>query len=138
MSNGFNFEEHTILTEDGYILTAHRIPCSLTECQKEPVMLQHGLLDNSATWIIFNKTYDLPYILAKQGYDVWMTNNRGNIHSLGHTDPIDHNWRDTFSAFWDFTYDELAKYDVRAHLDYITKTTGSDKLIYVGHSQGTT
>lgn len=110
----------------------------MSECQSEPIILQHGLLDNSATWILFNKTYNLPYILAKQGYDVWMTNNRGNIHSLGHTDPVNHNWRDTFSQYWDFTYDELAKYDVRAHLDYITHQTGSPKAIYVGHSQGTT
>ena len=69
---------------------------------------------------------------------MWMTNNRGNIHSLGHIDPVTHNWRDTFSPYWDFTYDELAKYDVKAHLDYITKVSGAEKVIYVGHSQGTT
>jgi lysosomal acid lipase/cholesteryl ester hydrolase len=33
---------------------------------------------------------------------------------------------------------ELAKYDVPANLKFIKAKTGHEKIIYVGHSQGTT
>jgi len=37
--------------------------------------------------------------------------------------------------FWDFSWDELAKYDLPAHVDYIKKITGVKKLgAYIGHS----
>ena len=43
------------------------------------------------------------------------------------------------SLFLDIStrFDELAKYDLPATIDYIRATTGQDKLVYVGHSQGT-
>eukprot|EP00246_Nothoceros_aenigmaticus_P011695 TRINITY_DN3302_c0_g1_i1.p1 TRINITY_DN3302_c0_g1~~TRINITY_DN3302_c0_g1_i1.p1 ORF type:complete len:282 (-),score=27.04 TRINITY_DN3302_c0_g1_i1:309-1154(-) len=39
-------------------------------------------------------------------------------------------------AFWDWSWDELAAYDLPAVLEFIYKTTGS-RIYYVGHSQGT-
>lgn len=36
------------------------------------------------------------------------------------------------------SFDEMAKYDLPATIDFILKKTGQDKLHYVGHSQGTT
>lgn len=94
-------------------------------------------MDNSGTWVINNQEYNLPYLLALQGYDVWMTNSRGSVHSLGHTDP-QFNWHNTFSEYWDFTYDEMAQFDLPANLNYITETSGYRKVVYIGHSQGTT
>jgi hypothetical protein len=40
------------VTDDGYILTLHRIPSSKGKAQKPPVLLQHGLLCSSADWVI--------------------------------------------------------------------------------------
>ena len=55
VGNGYHFEEHKILTDDGYILTAFRIPGKLsdttTEKNKEVAILQHGLLDSGGTWL---------------------------------------------------------------------------------------
>ena len=136
------FEAHQITTEDGYILTAHRIPCKTKTCNHrnlgQPVVLQHGLLDNSGTWLMNNQEYNLPYILADEGYDVWMTNNRGTMHSLGHLRNGYYNWRNTFSQYWDFCYDEMAEFDLPANLNYVTEKTGYEKVVYIGHSQGTT
>lgn len=39
---------HNVETDDGYILEVHRIVAS----GKRPVLLMHGMLDSSATWIM--------------------------------------------------------------------------------------
>jgi hypothetical protein len=41
-----------VVTDDGYILTLHRIPNNKSVAQKPPVLLQHGLLCSSADWVI--------------------------------------------------------------------------------------
>lgn len=76
-----------------------------------------GLLDCSFSWFVNNNTEKcLPFILADQGYDVWLMNNRGNKYSMGHRQYI--NLMDNFK-FWDFSIDEMALYDVVALVDYV-------------------
>lgn len=45
---GYPSEVHNIVTEDGYILETHRI----ANPGKQPVILMHGMLDSSATWVL--------------------------------------------------------------------------------------
>lgn len=130
---GYPCEEHHAQTPDGYILTLFRIPPkSSGSLNRPPVLLQHGLLDSSFTWIVNQPFQSLPYILHDAGFDVWMGNNRGNIYSLEHVylTPAD-------NLFWDFSWDEMAQYDVPGMLDYILSVTNHSKVAYVGHSQGT-
>jgi lysosomal acid lipase/cholesteryl ester hydrolase len=49
----YTVETHYATTPDGYILTMFRIPSSKGSemLNKRPVLLQHGLLDSSYTWI---------------------------------------------------------------------------------------
>lgn len=141
-SNGYRFEEHKILTEDGYILTAFRIPGKITDSMKDlknrpPIILQHGLLDNSATWTINYFNMSLPYLLLEEGYDVWITNTRGNFNSYEHKNPKDYSIFVNKSKYWNFTLDEMAIYDLPANIEYILDYTNNEKLSYVGHSQGT-
>ncbi len=136
---GFTFEEYKITTADGYINTAWRIPGRINETlsvQKKPVMLQHGILDDSWTFFALNTQDCLPIMLAEEGYDVWITNSRGNIFSNEHIEP-DYKSELFFNKYWDFSFYELAKYDLPAYIDYIRNKTGFEKIIYVGHSQGT-
>jgi len=141
LSAGYDFEEHDILTEDGYILKAWRIPGKLsedTEVRKlrKPIILQHGLLDTSFTFIMIQTNLTLSSILVENGFDVWLTNSRGNLFSLGHTNPeYDSNF--FFSIYWVFTFHEMVKYDITANVFYIKSVTNYEKIDYIGHSQGT-
>lgn len=95
------------------------------------VFLQHGLLDSSDTFIINDEDKSLAFVLANRGYDVWLGNNRGNKHSKRHT-----KYDESDKQFWDFTFEEMAIYDLPALIKYVAAKAGQ-KLIYIGHSQGT-
>lgn len=41
-------------------------------------------------------------------------------------------------GYWDFGFDQLAKYDIPAFIESILIESKADKIIYVGHSQGST
>lgn len=143
LTAGYRFETHKIVTPDDYILTAWRIVGKLNEDQPHPerkpcVILQHGLLDNSASWMFFEKEFSLPFMLVELGYDVWMTNSRGNINSYEHMDIANHNFRNYHSDYYKFTWDDMAKYDLPTNINYVLKHSNYEKVFYVGHSQGTT
>lgn len=130
---GYPSETHHVKTEDGYILTLHRIPHGLFKSSNgQAVFLQHGILDSSATYLMNPPHQSLGFILADAGYDVWLGNSRGNTYSSEH---IKFTTKD--KEFWDFSFDEMAKYDLPASIDYVLETSNKSDLYYVGHSQGT-
>ncbi|XP_005180854.1 lipase 3-like [Musca domestica] len=125
---GYPSEVHHAITDDGYILELHRI----ANHGAMPVLLTHGLLDSSATWVMMGPNKGLAYLLYEKGYDVWMTNVRGNTYSRNHT-----KYTTNHAAFWDFTFHEMGKYDLPATINYILDLTSEVQLHYIGHSQGT-
>lgn len=133
---GYPVEIHTITTSDGYIIEIHRIPFGLktSEGPKTPVIIQHGILCSSADYVINFPYQSLGFALADEGYDVWVTNVRGNTYGRGHT-TYD---ADTDDEFWHFSWDQMGEYDMPTIIDYILQATGYSQLYYVGHSMGTT
>ena len=97
----------------------------------------HGMGGNGSRWI--NRTNleidSLPVALAKQGYDVWLGNNRGN-HMANRHETLD--WVEDEAEYWDFSFPELARYDLPAMLDTVYEETGERKIHYIGMSLGTT
>lgn len=74
---GYPIEEHSVKTKDGYILGLHRInlPSSQGSSTRKPaVLLQHGLLADSANWISNGPKKSLAFQLADKG-NVYMQMN---------------------------------------------------------------
>ncbi|XP_018573025.1 lipase 3 [Anoplophora glabripennis] len=135
IAEGYPVEDHYITTPDGYILNVHRIPHGKSgQSNGKVAYLQHGVLASSSDWIIQGAAKSLGYILADEGYDVWMGNVRGNAYSRNHTsfNP------DTDEGFWLFSWHQIGVIDVPTIIDYVLAQTGADSLYYAGHSQGTT
>ncbi|CAH2056962.1 unnamed protein product, partial [Iphiclides podalirius] len=132
---GYSAEQHEVVTEDGYILTMFRITRG-KKCQgpirNPPVLLMHGLLMSSDSWMDSGPKAGLAYLVADLCYDLWAPNVRGNYYSKKHIklDPA----KDP--AFWDFSNLEFGYYDIPASIDYILNYTMSDKINYIGFSQG--
>ena len=86
---GYEAEEHIVQTKDGYLLGLHRIPRAKDEPKpkrgekgkekKGVVYLHHGLMMNSEVWVCnIQPEKCLPFVLAEQGYDVWV----GSLHRV--------------------------------------------------------
>ncbi|KAI3803734.1 hypothetical protein L1987_31895 [Smallanthus sonchifolius] len=96
-----------------------------------PVLLLHGLFMGGDAWFLDSPNQSLGFILADRGFDVWVGNVRGTKWSHGHASLSDGD-----KEFWDWSWQELALYDLEAMLTYINSITNS-KVFVVGHSQGT-
>jgi hypothetical protein len=115
--NGYKFESTSVLTEDGYVLTLGRIPGKLTESSdmKKPVALFMHAQDCDMNEYVANDPAVAPaFVLAEQGYDVWLGNNRGSIFSHAHVSLDIHS-----KEYWDFYQEDMARYDAPAIIDYV-------------------
>lgn len=133
--NGYKCQEFEVQTEDGFILSMQRIPEGRGGGgggeRKQPVFLQHGVLMDGMTWLLNSPQESLAFILADSGYDVWIGNMRGTRWSRRHAS-LD----SSRPAYWEWSWDELAAYDLPAMVDFVYQQTGQ-KMHYVGHSMGT-
>ncbi|KAI9255807.1 Alpha/Beta hydrolase protein [Phascolomyces articulosus] len=121
---GYEPRIYDIVTDDGYILRMYRI------MNKRPVLLGHGLFQCSGDFIL-NEEKSLAFVLADQGYDVWL----GNTRAAGSFDHVSLSYRDP--EYWAWGLKELGIYDWPTMIDFIREETGCHKIAYIGHSQGT-
>ncbi|XP_023224002.1 gastric triacylglycerol lipase-like [Centruroides sculpturatus] len=135
-SKGYPVEEYTVRTRDGYLLKLVRIPYGRKNRRRNTrnrrvAFLQHGFLGSASDWVMNFPSQSLGYILADEGYDVWLGNQRGNIYARRHV-----RYSPRSNRFWNFSIDEHAKYDTPNSIDFVLKKTGQRQLYYVGWSQG--
>ncbi|KAJ1402888.1 Serine aminopeptidase, S33 [Sesbania bispinosa] len=137
LPSGYPCSEYTIETKDGFLLGLQRVSSSsglrlgYAGERGPPVLLLHGLFMAGDAWFLNTPEQSLGFILAYHGFDVWVGNVRGTRWSHGHKSLSEKN-----KHFWDWSWQELALYDVAEMINYINSVTNS-KLFVVGHSQGT-
>ncbi|KAL4720096.1 hypothetical protein ACJJTC_004440 [Scirpophaga incertulas] len=126
--HGYDCETHTVLSE-GFILNIHRIPRAKNGrgYNKNTVLLHHGLFASSADWILNGPDKSLAYVLADAGYDVWMANIRGNKYSKEHI-----RYKEKSKEYWNFSWHEVAVFDVPAVIDYIQVRPEYNNKLSVG------
>ncbi|KAH7315994.1 hypothetical protein KP509_21G073400 [Ceratopteris richardii] len=98
---------------------------------KGPVLVLHGILLGGDVWFLNPPEESLGFMLADKGYDVWIGNTRTTRFSYGHT-----SYTKEDEGFWDWSVDELAKYDLPAMIGLVQNQTGL-KPHFIGFSQGT-
>lgn len=132
--SGYPVEMHQVISKDGFKLTLFRLQAKGTTMQKglHPVLLQHGIDDSALSWVMNGEEKSMGFVLANQGFDVWLGNNRGNKFSREHT-----TLHQDERAFWDFSFQDMGEIDIPAFISKIREESGSEKITYVGHSQGT-
>eukprot|EP01105_Mastigella_eilhardi_P028605 TRINITY_DN9557_c0_g1_i2.p1 TRINITY_DN9557_c0_g1~~TRINITY_DN9557_c0_g1_i2.p1 ORF type:complete len:394 (+),score=66.68 TRINITY_DN9557_c0_g1_i2:80-1183(+) len=128
---GLAHERHHVTTADGFVLVLDRVyePAAKSAAADTfaPVVCHHGVLQRSGLFLAGQRR-SLAYYLARRGFDVWLSNSRGVY-------PLHEKLNASDDKFWDWSVDELGKYDFPAIVSYVRNTTGR-KITYVGHSQG--
>ena len=139
----YKIEDHTVKTEDGYLLKMfktrlkddyiEKLPESDKKNVKKPVMIIPGLQSSADDYFIVDQSTGFHFV--NKGFDVWLGNNRGNKYSKSHV-----NKHITRSEFYDFSFQEMGLKDLPAMYDKVLDNykDPSTKIIYVGESQGTT
>jgi len=135
---GYPCENHWVETSDGFLLSLIRIPSGKNDQTKKDqskpiIFLQHGLLDSAATWVVNLPYQSLGFILADNGFDVWLGNIRGNYYSSQNKI-----YSNNSTEYWQLIdYDYMAAIDLPTMINYALSVSGESSLVYVGHSQGT-
>lgn len=144
-------EQFTCETLDGFTLHLQRLhdrrPGALPAQRKYPVLLLHGLLQSSGAFCV-NDEDSLSFYLCRQGFDVWLGNNRcwfrpermcprfagfmytnvGTDSALTYGDP----------RLWAWNIRQLGGLDLPALLETVCTHTNRERIGFVAHSQGTT
>jgi lysosomal acid lipase/cholesteryl ester hydrolase len=178
---GFNFENHYVVSDDGYVTQLIRIINPLADQSKlkqPPVMLLQGGITDVTIWVwasikqhhpekyprtvhdgpITSWNRSMAFTLSNNGYDVWLVSHRGaNEQNQGHIDlkrkyklpgrkfaESSHN-ESTLAElsqnpkrrelgdiirYWDYTFDDLADYEVPRHIDKVLEVTGASNVTY--------
>lgn len=143
--NRFKFElrHYSVITEDGYILTLHRVMArhynSTTKSGNfKPILLMHDLEGSSFDFFTNWHEESVGMLLIEQGYDVWLGNSRGNYYSQGHKFLQKQHLAGS-NLYWDFSIEKMGLYDLPAFINFILNQTALPKLeAYIGLGLGNT
>lgn len=130
---GYTAEEHIGFTSDGHMLMLFKVLPKNTGEMKPPILLLHGAMLCSDIWMVHREAEsNLPIWLAGLGYDVWLGNRRGNKYCAKHC-----RFRTLDPAFWDWSMDEVALYDIPCMLKVVLRDyPKGTRCVVIAFSQG--
>lgn len=177
---GFNYENYYALADDGYITQLIRIINPLadqTDLKRPPIIIQHGQTANSKNFVMqSNKQHhpmrwppnpeegaqkpssnrSLALMLANNGYDVWLSSNRGvdgNNNGYIQIAPAlavrnRKNYAKNMTAgeedlllrrtenrgYWSFTLDDQIAHEMPSQVATVLNVTGAPKVTLFGYS----
>ena len=97
------------------------------------VLMVHGFADSSDGFFLNGPEKSWPFILAREGYDIWLPNHRGNKYSQRHA-VLDSK---TDLKYWEHALTFIsAKNDLPAAIEHIKLHTGVKTMTAIAHSMG--
>ncbi|XP_026806196.1 gastric triacylglycerol lipase-like [Rhopalosiphum maidis] len=137
-ASGYPLKMYEYQTEDHFMLGMERIPYSKygNKTIGKPVILLSGMFATSIVYVSHNKS--LGYLLSDAGFDVWLFNYRVTGMSKKIKDPRTGIVPKLSSLNWDYSFHELAIYDLPAAIDLVISVTGYSKVDVGGVSLGGT
>ncbi|GMT01710.1 hypothetical protein PENTCL1PPCAC_23884, partial [Pristionchus entomophagus] len=135
---GYPAESYDVVTEDGYILDLYRIPHGRyseanSTCLRPAILMVHGLGVSASQYFLNPPESSPAFILADQGFDIFLLNLRGTTYGKRHKTLTP----GFGSKFWQYTVDEISKYDTTAAIDKVLEVTGQKSTYWIGNSLGT-
>ncbi|GMT01711.1 hypothetical protein PENTCL1PPCAC_23885 [Pristionchus entomophagus] len=135
---GYPAELYDVVTKDGYILDMYRIPHGRfaeanSSCNRPAILMVHGMGVTSTEYFMNPPESSPAFILADQGFDIFLLNLRGTTYGKRHMTLTP----DFGSKFWQYTVDEQANYDCTAAIDKVLEVTGQKSTYWIGNSLGT-
>ena len=131
---GYRLEEIDVTTEDGYIINLWHLIPNFNVSPDKVFFLQHGFASTGEIYFEQGE-HSLPKLLMDKGYDVWIGNYRGEKNSQKH---VSKNSKKTNGDYWDYSIDDIVKYDLQTQINYIKNKTKAEKVDYLGLSEGAT
>lgn len=149
-SHGLQLLQYQILTEDGYVVTLHRVVSPdydplFYSLFRKPVIIFHGVLTDTAIYFMSDpagKEHEQQQngscsdnfgvcLLSTGRYDLWIPNARGSRYSREHI-----RYTDKDARFWSYSWEHIALHDLSAIIDFVVHSTGHRTVAYIGYSQG--
>ncbi|XP_077493234.1 lysosomal acid lipase/cholesteryl ester hydrolase-like [Amblyomma americanum] len=136
--HGYPCETSYATTDDGYVLEVDHVPHGRNDSvsaesatPRYPILLLPVFCSASDVWFLNYPSQTPGFLFADAGFDVWAMNSReakpySKHKTLSQDDP----------SYWQWSFDEIGRYDVPATIDHVLKATGAPKLTLVALSQG--
>ncbi|CAI2387557.1 unnamed protein product [Moneuplotes crassus] len=131
---GLTYEQYDVTTQDGYILTLMRIYMDPL-VDDRVLFMAHSFPDSAESFTYVDEGESPAFYLARQGFDIWLYNMRGNRYSRRHESlPVGAGYG-VNRQYWEFHMDTI-RFDYMACIQLILDTTGNSKIPVFGHSFG--
>lgn len=179
--SGYKYEQHIATSDDGYMTVLTRIinpKADRRMLRMPPILMEYGGSADSGDYLIGSSIQHHPekwprsfkadgpitswncslaFVLANNGFDVWLAGTRGSGEKdllkvksrpkdmisksdIGEQNvTAGENLEEVIKSedYWSFSQDDIIAYEFKSHFDTVMKVTGSSKVSLVSYSLST-